>query len=175
MHDVLVCLAAVAVVGARSGQAHVYRRDVVGGVAIGACLGDEVDTAGHAREGTGTVRIEHLDRVEVGARRHTHDPDRVVNGGDRPGDVTAMSIVVRKRAAAEAVGASDHVEIGMRGIDTGINDRHVYADPIVNPIDMRDGIEISVDAVDPGRKRLRRHLNFFGANEWVNQPDNLIG
>jgi len=59
VHDVVVCLAAVAVVGARSGQAHVYRRDVVGGVAIGACTSDEVDPAGHAREGTEAARIEY--------------------------------------------------------------------------------------------------------------------
>ena len=62
--------------------------------------------------------------MEANARRDPHDARRVVSCADRSGDMRAVSIAIAGRAVGILL-ELHHVEIWMRGVDTGVDDIRV--------------------------------------------------
>ena len=120
---VRVGVAAVAVVDARTAEAHIRDLD------LQCCgvRGDPVDAADHLRVGAAALRVDDLDRVDLRARRHADDACAVVARGDRPGDVRSVAVVVARRlSVADAVLAADRVEVRVREVDPAVDDRDVH-------------------------------------------------
>src|SRR5207247_2116044 len=87
--------------------------------------GDPVDAADDLRVGPAALRVYHLDGVELRPRRDADDAGAVVLRADRPCDVGAVTVVILRVSAADAVLAVHGVEVAMREIDPGVDDRDV--------------------------------------------------
>jgi hypothetical protein len=71
----------------------------------------------------------------------------------------AVAVVVVVAAGACAVGATHDVQVGM-WTRTGIQDGDVHIDALVLTVDASSRIEVGVNSVDPGWKRLRIRVDF---------------
>ena len=121
MQRVGVGLAAVAVVRAGSAKTHVRDLDAEScGV-----RGDPIDAADDLCVRAAALGVDHLDRIDLRAGRDADDARPVVPRGDRPRDMRAVTVVVTRRAAADAVLSVHGVQVGMTEIHTGIDDRDV--------------------------------------------------
>ena len=153
VQDVPLGRAAIGVVVAALGDAHVRRLDQrSGGVGRVALREDPVEAAHVPREQAVTVVVEDLDRPQARARGDADDADRVVLGGDRPGHVrpVVLDVAPCRAVRGRAVVAADHVEVRVVRLDARVHDRHVRVDTLVDAVDLRDGVALGED---PRRRR----------------------
>jgi hypothetical protein len=109
----------------------------------------EADPPRDGRVGSGPVLLEHLDRQDLGVRRHAGDADPVTGApGDDAGDMRSMAVVVDRdhaRAPSSAralvraavggvpreIRAADcdqpWPQVGVAEIDTRVHDRDAHA------------------------------------------------
>ena len=93
---------------------------------------DPVEAADVPGQQSVALGVEDPDGPHAGAGRDADDADRVVDGGDRAGDVRPVAVPVLPlgSVARGAVDAADDVEIGVRG-DAGVDDGDVRVDAVV--------------------------------------------
>src|SRR5258708_997150 len=130
-----------------------------------AALGDgELDRRDHVARLAGAVGVEHLEPDEMRRRRHTLILSRIgAGGGDQPGDVRAVTVVVvrhgRDAAAREIVERVDAFGELQRGTDAGIDDRDAHATALRRSRRQAEGTtdQAARAVAIPGRRRnLRR-------------------
>ena len=78
----------------------------------------------HAAESPTTVAAQHLHAVQRRTRHHPDHAQRVVLCGHCPRHVRAVPVAILVRSARE-VHMLDHVQVGMRAVDPGVDDVHV--------------------------------------------------
>src|SRR5581483_10410168 len=164
VEDVVVGLAAVAVVGPGTPEAQVGDVDVVLRIAVGPGARDPVDPAQQLPGGAVALVVEDLHAVHVRPRRHADDPDVVVEGADRARGVRTVPVVVVVAAGLDAGGPAGHVQVGVPGVDAGVEHRHVDVDA---------GL---LDAVDGGRlAHVGPHPLDAGRDDLPEGRDLLVG
>ena len=156
VEDVLVGEAAVRVVLAGLGDAHVHRLEERPAAVVRVVPGeDPVEPADVPREVAVAIAVEDLDRPEARARGDADDPEVVVERRDRAGDVRAVAVVVRPGRAIRAgtVVATGDVQVGVRP-DARVDDGDIRIHALVQAIDVGDERLLGADARHPGRDGL---------------------
>ena len=121
MKRVGVGIATVTVVRAGPAQAHVRDLDAE----RRRVRGDPVDAADDLRVGAAALRVDDLDRVELRSGCDADDACAVVLRADRASDVSAMTVVVTRVSAADAVLTVHRVQVRVREVDPRVDDGDV--------------------------------------------------
>jgi len=164
----------------KANEAHVCNLDFV---VVGY---DPIEASSDPRRVGLIMTIDDLDRPQSGSRRYSDHKGSVVTRGGRAGDVRSMTAGIGTTAfdfsafffsffeffyfyiffyyfafffffnrGYAGVGPHDF-EIGMRGIDAGIDYRYVRGDGyVVDCVDRKAGVGESEDSFDSRRSRLR--------------------
>ena len=129
------------------------------------------------RRRSGSVVAEDSDGPQSRAGCDSDDSDSVVERTDRARDVRAMAVSVTPAGAAGgeergAVRASHDVQIGVVGLNAGVDHSDINVDPlVVRSVDANGRVVGREDSLYPGRHRLRRdgvHLiRLDGCDRWI--------